>query len=126
MAQTIGESRDEWGMNTWLKVEEFANSMKKVKTPFYIVYAAKQDRPASERLGTGVYREAIKAYYKKPPAILGILVWYVDNKAGIFEFRPELSAPPDVPLDPNLLSDKASDASARVMEQGEKLKAIVS
>jgi hypothetical protein len=58
--------------------------------------------------------------------ILGILVWYVDNEKGIFEFRPELSAPHDVPLDPKLLSDKASDASASVAEQGEKLKVIVS
>jgi hypothetical protein len=68
----------------------------------------------------------MKAYFSKPPVILGILVWYVDNKLGLFEFRPELSAPPDVPLDPKLLSDKASDASARVSLQGEKLKAIVS
>jgi hypothetical protein len=68
----------------------------------------------------------MKAYYAKPPVILGILVWYVDNEKGIFEFRPELSAPHDVPLDPKLLSDKASDASASVAEQGEKLKVIVS
>ena len=123
---TLGESREAWGWDVVKKVEDFANSMKKETLPFYIVFAAKQDKPNSEKLKTGVYRQTIKAYYAKPPAMLGILVWYVDNEKGIFEFRPELSAPPDVPLDPELLSDKASDASDRVSAQGEKLKVIVS
>jgi|GEM_PF-2569016 hypothetical protein len=124
--QKIGDSREAWGWNVWQMAENFANNMKKEKRPFYIVYAAKQDKPATEKFKTGVYKQTMKAYYAKPPVILGILVWYVDNEKGIFEFRPELSAPHDVPLDPKLLSDKASDASASVAEQGEKLKVIVS
>lgn len=124
MAQELGESRDAWGRDVWLKAEQFANNMKKEVKPFYIVYAAKQDRIASEKYGTGVYRQTMKAYYSRPEPILGILVWYVDNAQGIFQFVPELSAPPDVPLDPSLLSDKASDASDRVAAQGEKLKVI--
>jgi hypothetical protein len=121
MVQEIGESREKWGWDVWKMAEEFANNMKTEVKPFYIVYAAKQDKS-----NPSVFRQTIKAYYKRPQAMLGILVWYVDNAQGIFQFIPELSAPPDVPLDPNLLSDKASDASPRVMEQGEKLKAIIS
>lgn len=126
MAQLIGESREQWGWDVWRKAEEFANNMKSEKRPFYIVYACKQDKPASDKLGKGVYRQAMKAYYSRPTAMLGLLVWYVSNTEGKFEFIPELSAPPDVPVDPRLLSDKASDASARVMAQGEKLNVLVS
>lgn len=126
MTQTIEDARSAWGWDVWRKAEDFANNMKKETRPFYIVYSAKQDKAQSEKLGTGVYRQAFKAYFGKPPAMLGILVWYVDNEKGTFEFKPELSAPHDVPLDPSLLSDKASDASGRVMEQGKKLKALVS
>lgn len=126
MAQLIGDSREQWGLDVWHKAEEFANNMKREVRPFYIVYACKQDKPASEKLGKGVYRQAFKAYYDRPTAMLGLLVWYVSNTEGKFEFIPELSAPPDVPIDPSLLSDKASDASERVMVQGEKLKALVS
>src|ERR1700690_2035291 len=106
--------------------EDFANNMKSEVEPYYIVYACKEDKHASKRLGRTAFKQAIKAYKKRPPAMLGILVWYVDNSKGEFSFVPELSAPPDVPLDPKLMSDKASDASARVMEKGQKLKALVS
>lgn len=126
MVQEIGESREAWGRNIWAMAEDFANNMKSETRPFYIVYACKEDKNATAKLGKGVFKQAIKAYYAKPPAILGILVWYVDHPAGKFEFVPELSAPPDVPLDPSLLSDKASDASERVAAQGEKLQALVS
>jgi hypothetical protein len=121
MSQEIGESREQWGQAVWNMAEDFANNMKKESRPFYIVFAAKQDRH-----NPNAFRQTIKAYFAKPPAILGILVWYVDNPKGIFEFVPELSAPIDIPLDQSLLSDKASDASARVAEQGQKLHAIVS
>ena len=126
MSQELGESREKWSWDVWHMAEDFANNMKNEERPFYIVYAAKQDKFQSQRLKTGVYKQTIKAYFAKPPAMLGILVWYVDNSKGIFEFKPELSAPPDVPLNPELLSDKASDASTRVMEQGKKLGTILS
>lgn len=126
MVQTIGESREAWGQEVWQKAEDFANNMKKEVKPFYIVYAAKYDPHSSEKLGRGVYRQTMKAYYHRPEPMLGILVWYVDNAQGIFQFIPELSAPPDVPLDPSLMSDKSEDKSERVMSQGQKLNVLVS
>lgn len=126
MPQNIGESREKWGWDVWHKAEDIANNMKKEEKPFYIVYACKQDKVQSEKLQTGVFKQAFKIYSKRPAAMLGILVWYVDNSKGIFQLVPELSAPPDVPLDPKLMSDKASDASTRVMEQGQKLGTLLS
>lgn len=126
MAQEIGESREAWGKDVMKMAENFANNMKHRREPFYIVYACKEDRGASQRLGRTAFKQVMKAYPSKPPAMLGILVWYVNHGTGEFRFEPELSAPPDVPLDPSLLSDKASDASDRVAAQGEKLKALVS
>ena len=126
MAQNIGDSREQWGRDVWQMAEDFANNMKSEDRPFYIVYACKEDRGMSNKLGRTAFKQAMKAYYKKPPAIFGILVWHVDNRKGEFRFVPELSAPPDVPLDPSLLSDKSEDLSERVAKQGEKLKAIVS
>lgn len=126
MAQELGESREAWGWDVWHKAEEFANKMSTEVKPFYIVYACKEDRGASNHLGRIAFKQAFKAYFAKPPAMFGILVWYVNHAIGEFRFCPELSAPPDVPLDPTLLSDKASDASESVMSQGEKLKAMVS
>lgn len=125
MAQTIGESRETWGWDVMRMAEDFANNTKSTD-PFYIVYACKEDKGMSNHLGRTAFKQAMKAYPMKPPAMLGILVWYVDHSKGEFRFCPELSAPHDVPLDPSLLSDKASDASERVMAQGEKLKALVS
>lgn len=126
MAQEIGESRETWGRDVMKMAEDYANAMKKEVKPFYIVYACKEDKPASVKMGRTVFKQAMKAYYGKPPAMLGILVWYVNHGTGEFRFLPELSAPHDVPLDPKLLSDEASDASDRVAAQGEKLKALVS
>lgn len=126
MAQEIGESREAWGKDVMKMAEDFANNMKLHPDPFYIVYACKEDKGASQRLGRPVFKQVIKAYEGRPPAMLGILVWYVDHAAGEFRFCPELSAPPDIPLDPSLLSDKASDASDRVAAQGANLHALVS
>lgn len=126
MPQEIGESRETWGRDVMKMAEDFANNMKHHREPFYIVYACKEDRGASQRLGRPAFKQVMKAYPDKPPAMLGILVWYVNHALGEFRFEPELSAPHDVPLDPSLLSDKASDASDRVAVQGKKLKALVS
>ncbi len=126
MAQEIGESREKFGWDVMKMAEDFANNTKNEVRPFYIVYACKEDRGMSNQLGRTAFKQAMKAYYHKPPAMLGILVWYVHHPKGEFRFVPELSAPPDVPLDPALLSDKASDASERVAAQGNKLNALVS
>ena len=126
MTQNIGDSRETWGLDVMKMAEDFANNMNQERRPFYIVYACKEDKGMSNKLGRPAFKQAIKAYYDKPPVMLGILVWYVNHVSGEFRFCPELSAPHDVPIDPSLLSDKASDASERVMAQGEKLKVIVS
>jgi hypothetical protein len=126
MAQEIGESREKWGLDVLRMVEDFANHMKSEDRPFYIVYACKEDKGMSNKLGRAVFKQALRAYYAKPPAILGILVWYVNHPKGEFRFVPELSSPYDVPLDPALLSDKASDASDRVAAQGAKLNVLIS
>lgn len=126
MAQEIGESREAWGKDVMKMAEDFANNMKNHQDPFYIVYACKEDKGATQRFGRPVFKQVVKAYEGRPPVMLGILVWYVDHSAGEFRFCPELSAPPDIPLDPSLLSDKASDASDRVAAQGQSLQVLVS
>lgn len=126
MVQEIGESRETWGRDVWLMAEDFANNMKNEVKPFYIVYACKEDRGMSQKLGRFAFKQAMRAYYTRPPAILGILVWYVNHPLGEFQFIPELSAPPDVPIDPTLLSEKAEDALPTVMEKGEKMNVLLS
>lgn len=126
MSQEIGESREAWGRRVVDLVEDFASAMKREVKPFYIVFACKEDRHASAKLGRTVFRQTIKAYYSRPPAMLGILVWFVNHPLGEFRFIPELSAPWDVPLDPALLSDKAEESSDRVAAQGAKLNVLVS
>lgn len=126
MAQEIGESREKWGWDIMKMAEDFANNMKSEIKPFYIVYACKEDKGASNKLGRFAFKQAMKAYYSKPPAMLGILVWYVNHIKGEFRFVPELSAPPDVPLDEKLLSTKSSDFSESVANKGESLNVLVS
>lgn len=125
MAQEIGESREKWGWDVMKMAEDFANNMKSETRPFYLVYACKEDKGMSQRMGRSVFKQAFRAYYGRPKPILGILVWYVNHPMGEFRFVPELSSPPDVPLDPSLLSDKASDASERVAAQGKKLNVLI-
>src|ERR1051326_2114427 len=117
MAQEIGESREQWGRDVWNKAEDFANNMKIEVKPFYIVYACKEDKAASRKYGQFIFKQTFKAYYHRPPAILGILVWYVNHPLGEFRFIPELSSPPDIPLDEKLLSKKDEDFSPRVAAQ---------
>ena len=125
MAIEMGEAREAWGQNVWQQAEDFASNVK-ADAPFYIVYSCKEDKALSYKLGTPAFRQAFKAYHARPPAILGVLVWFVDRAKGKFDFVPELSSPYDVPLDPALLSDKASDASDRVAAQGKKMQVLVS
>jgi hypothetical protein len=126
MAQEIGESREIWGWDVMKMAEDFANNMKSEVKPFYIVYAAKLDPYQSKKMGRGVYKQAMKAYYTRPAPMLGILVWFVNHPLGQFMFMPELSAPPDVPVDPSLLGEKAEDALPTVMEKGKALNVLVS
>jgi|WetSurMetagenome_2_1015567.scaffolds.fasta_scaffold255005_2 hypothetical protein len=121
MAQEIGESRDAWGRDVMAKAEEFANGLKNDTKPFYIVFAAKQDKAYP-----GLYRQAFRFYRQRPPKMLGILVWYCDHSKSEFRFVPELSMPPDVPVDPNLLSTKREDELPSVMEKGKEMNVLLS
>jgi hypothetical protein len=122
MAIEIGEAREAWGWDVWRKAEDICQNTKASKRPFYIVYAAKADRGIED---VDAFRQTFKMYKAKPPKMLGILVWHV-NKEGDFSFVSELSLPPDVPLDPNLLSTKSSDMFASVAEQGSKANVLLS
>jgi hypothetical protein len=126
VAQEIGESREKWGWDVMKMAEDFANNMKSEVKPFYIVYAAKLDPHQSKKMGRGVFKQALKAYYTRPAPMLGILVWYVNHPLSEFRFCPELSAPFDVPVDPSLLSEKAEDALVAVMEKGKELNVLAS
>lgn len=121
MPQEIGEAREEWGRNVWDMALDFAEKMKKENRPFYIVYAGKPDKSLP-----GTFRQSFKAYYQKPPHLIGILVWYVDHPKGLFEFRHELSSPPDLPVPMGLLSDRSEDTSPRVAERGRELNVLLS
>ena len=79
----IGEAREQLGRDVWAQAEKFADNLKSDKEPFYIVYHAKWARG-----GDAILRWTMKAYRQKPPALLGLLVWYVDNSRGKFEFSP--------------------------------------
>lgn len=118
----IGEAREKWGWDVWHKAEDIANTMKPSERPFYIVYAAKADKGIP---GQDAFKQAFKMYKSRPPKILGILVWHVDEQ-GDFSFVPELSLPPDVPLDPNLLSTKSYDSFSSVAEKGAKTNVLLS
>lgn len=120
MAQNIGESREAWGLDVWAKAEEYANGLKHDRKPFYLVYAAKQDKAHP-----GVFRQSFRFYRQRPPRIIGILVWYVDHAKGEFRFVSELSIPPDVPLDPELLSKKSEDQLTGVMEKGQEMNVLL-
>lgn len=117
----MGDVREDMARGCMNYVEDFVNNMKHIKEPFYVVYYADVDRLNPNRIN-----QTVKAYHKKPPSMLGILVWYVDNAKGIFRLESELSAPKDIPLIPGMLSDSKEDQFPSIMEKGEKLNVLVS
>jgi hypothetical protein len=121
MAQEIGESREQWGWNVWHHAEDIANNLKSEQKPFYIVFAAKQDKSKP-----GTFRQGFRMYRDRPPKLIGILVWYVDHTKGVFELVPDLSIPPDVPIDEALLSKDSKDSYAAISEVGQKMGVILS
>lgn len=121
MPINIGDVREDLGWETLNRVEDYANKHKNLDQPFYIVVCAKTDR-----LKPGQINATIQHYFERPPKMLGLLVWYVDSHRGILEFLPELSFPPDIPLDPALLSENPKDCSESVAQKGEDLKVLLS
>lgn len=131
MSQELGETRDAMAWDVWHKAEEIASDRKKDVKPFYIIYAAKTDPALAGanvrgQKAAGGIRQTFKISYCCPQLILGQLVWYVNNPLGQFEFVPQLSSPPDIPLDPSLLSDRKEDQFASVMEKGKDMNVLVS
>lgn len=117
----LGDVREEMAQGCMSYVENFVNNMKHIKEPFYVVYYAEIDRFNPNRIN-----QTVRAYHQKPPFILGILVWFVDNTNGVFRFVSSLSSPKDIPLIPEMLSDKKEDQIPSIMEKGEKLNVLVS
>ena len=131
MVQELGETRDALALATWNKAIDIANDHKKEKKPFYIVYAAKPDpglqgAVVNGLVASGGLRQSFKLTHKRPQVYLGQLVWYVNHATGEFLFLPELSPPPDIPLNPELLSTRSEDQLYGVMEQGKKMNVLVS
>lgn len=131
MVQELGETRDAMAWDVWHKAEAIANERKKDVKPFYIIYAAKSDPALAGanvrgKVAFGGIRQTFKLSYERPPMILGQLVWYVNNPMGVFEFVPQLSSPPDIPLDPSMLSDRKEDQFSTVMEKGKDMNVLVS
>ncbi len=131
MSQELGETRDQMALDCWSQAEKIAEERKNDTRPFYIIYAAKPD-PALQGaivrglVASGGIRQSFKLSYERPPFVLGMLVWFVNNPLGIFEFVPQLSSPPDVPLDPSLLSVRKEDQMESLMEKGKKINVLVS
>jgi len=119
MVQEIGETRDQMSLGLVQEIEKVVDNLKAETEPYYIVFAAKPDKGQANTIKT-----AIKMYRDVPPGILGILVWYVDNSKGIFEFKPALSSPPDVPVDPSLLSTNKQDLFPHIAKQGQILQVV--
>ena len=121
MSQTLGETREAMARGCMELVENFVNNMKHEKKPFYILFCAKSDKQ-----NPGAIRQSIKACFQRPPKILGLLVWYVDNTKGVFDFIPELSSPPDIPLLPELLSEKSEDFFPSIAQKASSFNVLVS
>ena len=126
MPQEMGETREAWGRDVWNAAQDFAERMRHVDKPFFIVYACKEDKGMSNSMGRPVFKQCFKAYFARPPKLIGVLVWYVNHMESRFELVPELSLPPDVPVDPSLLSTDSHDMSARVAESGKNAGVLLS
>lgn len=120
MVQELGETREAMALGCMKLVEDFAENMRNETRPFYIVFFAKPDA------SIGGIRQTIKAYYHRPAKLLGLLVWYVNNPLGQFEFVPELSSPPDTPVDESMLSTHSADSFTSVMDKAKGFNVLVS
>lgn len=131
MVETLGDLREMMGWGAMLKAEKIANENRNIDGPFYIVMGAKADPHLRGSIVNGQYcsgglQEHWVVTNLRPPKVLGILVWYVDHKLGVFEIVEELSLPPDIPLDPSLLSDRSEDQCHSVMQTGKDNQVLLS
>ena len=117
----MGDFRDQLGLETVNRVHSYADLLPDSESPCYIVVCAKVDRNVNGKINA-----TIQHYKERPPALLGLLVWYADKRNGVMDFVPELSLPPDVPLDPKDISDKSNDSFEAIAEMGKKHGIILS
>ena len=128
---TLGELREEYGWGAIRKMEQIAYDNRHLDFPFYIIMGAKADPHLRGSIVNGQYcagglQEHWVVSNLRPPKVLGLLVWYVDNKLGKCELVDELSLPPDIPLDPSLLSDRSEDQFHGIMQLGQNNNVLVS
>lgn len=124
--EQLGPVRDEMASDCWQIAEGIAEDRSHDPKPFYIIYSAKVD-PAlagadawGKRVAGGI-RQSYRLSYDRPPFVLGLLVWYVNAPLGIFQFVPELSSPPDIPIDPSLMSTRSEDQSYALMDKAKQM-----
>ena len=130
MSEKLGEIRDEMAMDCWTIAEGIAKDRSHDPKPFYIMYSAKVDPALSGADAWGKHvaggiRQSYRLSYDRPPFVLGMLVWFVNAPLGIFEFVHELSSPPDIPLDPSLLSTKSYDTSNALMDKAHEMNKVI-
>lgn len=130
MSEQLGEVREAMAQDCWAMAERIAHDRAKDPKPFYIIYSAKVD-PAlagADAWGkhvAGGIRQAFKLSYNRPPFVLGMLVWFVNNPMGVFEFVSSLSSPPDIPIDPSLMSTRSEDRSYALMDKAKEINKVI-
>lgn len=117
----MGDFRESLGLEVCQTVEKYANKIPSSDMPCYIVVCAKTDR-----YKPGQINASIQHYKDRPPKYFGLLIWYVDRDKGILDFVPELSLPPDIPLDPKDMSTDPKDAYSRIVDMGQSSGVILS
>ncbi len=130
MSYELGEVREEMAQDCWNLAERIAHERSNDPKPFYIIFSAKVDPNLSggnlNGLNTsGGIRQSFRLSYDRPPFVLGMLVWFVNNPLGVFAFIPELSSPPDIPLDPSLLSSRSADSFVGLAEKAKTLNEVI-
>jgi hypothetical protein len=130
MSEQLGPIRDQMAFDCMAIAEGIAEDRSHDPKPFYIIYSAKVD-PAlagADAWGkhvAGGIRQAYRLSYDRPPFVLGMLVWYVNAPLGIFQFVPELSSPPDIPIDPSLLSTRSEDFSYALAGKAKEMNKVM-
>src|SRR3990167_9014024 len=124
------EIREQMAQDCWDIAEGIAGDRKHDPKPFYIIYTAKVDPSLTNADAWGKHvacgiRQSFRLSYDRPPFVLGMLVWFVNNPLGIFEFVPDLSSPPDIPIDPSLLSDRSVDQSYALMDKAKEMNKVI-
>lgn len=130
MSEELGAVREAMAADCWKKAEDIAHSRKNDPKPFYIIFCAKVDPNLAgadawgKRVAGGI-RQAFRLSYDRPPFILGMLVWFVNNPLGVFRFVSELSSPPDIPIDESLLSTRSEDVSYSMMNKAKEINKFI-